>query len=64
MTLNNLIILYSKLSEYDQYQAIWKRRAYFAETSKAIEYYNEGSDLFCALQCNFLLPHIVQELDF
>ncbi|KAL3994636.1 FAT domain family protein [Acanthocheilonema viteae] len=41
-TLNNLILLYSKLSEFDQYQAIWKRRAYFEETSKAIEYYNEG----------------------
>ncbi|EJD75551.1 FAT domain-containing protein [Loa loa] len=42
VTLNNLILLYSKLSEFDQYQAIWKRRAYFTETSKAIEYYNEG----------------------
>ncbi|CAG9537664.1 unnamed protein product [Cercopithifilaria johnstoni] len=42
ITLNNLILLYSKLSEFDQYRAIWKRRAYFEETSKAIEYYNEG----------------------
>uniref|UniRef100_A0A0R3RGM5 Non-specific serine/threonine protein kinase n=1 Tax=Elaeophora elaphi TaxID=1147741 RepID=A0A0R3RGM5_9BILA len=42
ITLNNLILLYSKLSEYDQYQAVWKRRAYFEETSKAIEYYNGG----------------------
>ncbi|VDK71443.1 unnamed protein product [Litomosoides sigmodontis] len=42
ITLNNLVLLYSKLSEFDQYQAIWKRRAYFEETSKAIEYYNEG----------------------
>ncbi|KAK6104161.1 FAT domain family protein [Brugia pahangi] len=42
ITMNNLILLYSKLSEFDQYQAVWKRRAYFEETSKAIEYYNEG----------------------
>ncbi|EJW70320.1 hypothetical protein WUBG_18773 [Wuchereria bancrofti] len=44
ITMNNLILLYSKLSEFDQYQAVWKRRAYFEETSKAIEYYNEGLD--------------------
>ncbi|KAM3719228.1 Transformation/transcription domain-associated protein [Dirofilaria immitis] len=43
VTLNSLILLYSKLSEFDQYQAIWKRRAYFEETAKAIEYYNEGN---------------------
>ncbi|VDP13889.1 unnamed protein product [Onchocerca flexuosa] len=49
ITLNNLILLYSKLSEFDQYQAIWKRRAYFKETSKAIEYYNEGLDFYAAL---------------
>ncbi|VDK69125.1 unnamed protein product, partial [Onchocerca ochengi] len=42
ITLNNLILLYSKLSEFDQYQAVWKRRAYFKETSKAIGYFNEG----------------------
>ncbi|VDM94952.1 unnamed protein product [Thelazia callipaeda] len=42
VTLNNLIICYSVLSEFDQYYAVWKKRAYFNDTSKAIEYYNKG----------------------
>lgn len=35
-------MLYSKLSEFDQYQAAWKRRAYFELTSKALDLYSEG----------------------